>query len=183
MTNAKPIIKNDDYREYAPAPRLPGLDPERLKGTNVNPATLLATDFLNPFNEIEMVIEMLPGIPEYYEEIVGWKPRSYCEHFARSALPHAALALEAYDYLPEGLRELFENVVDRLNETTTRVIHSAGIALETQDPDIIVYSCAGASAELRALIKEAGSLINGTALRKSQANGASPTAVDSFFDN
>jgi len=183
MTNAKRIVRNEDEGEIADAPRAPAFDHERLKGTNINPKTFLASDFLNHFNGVEMVIEMLPQMPEYFEELLAWKPRSYREHFAQSSLRDAKMALEAYDHAPTELREMFEHTVHRLNETAERAIHSAGIALTTEDPDIIAFSCAGAAGELRALIGEAGGLINGTAMRDSRPNRASQDAVDAFFDN
>ena len=37
---------------------------ERIRGTNVNPRTLLATDYLNHFNEVLMLIELVPDDPE-----------------------------------------------------------------------------------------------------------------------
>jgi hypothetical protein len=183
MTNANRIIENKDDGQIAEAPCAPAFDRERLKGTNINPTTFLATDFLNHFNGVEMAIEMLSQMPEYFEELLAWKPRSYLEHFARSSLRDAKLALEAYEHAPVELRAMFEDTVNRLNDTARRAIHSAGIALSTEDPDIIAFSCAGAAGELRALIGEAGSLINGTTLRDARPNGASQDAVDAFFDN
>ena len=50
---------------------------ERLKGTNVNEQSFLATDYLNHFNEILMLIEMLPEMPEMAEELFEWEPKSY----------------------------------------------------------------------------------------------------------
>lgn len=183
MTNTNPVVKNQTCRESAETPAAKGFERDRLKGTNVNPKTLLATDYLNHFNVVEMIIEMIPELPEYFEELIAWQPRSYREHFARSSLRDAGLALEAYNHVPESLRATFEALAARLNETATRAIHSAGIALETQDPEIIAFSCAGAAGELRALIGEAGSLINGTALRVAKPDGGDQEIIDALFDN
>jgi hypothetical protein len=182
MRNANRIVKTEDDGEIAETPCAQAFDRRRLKGTNINPTTFLATDFLNHFNGVEMVIEMLPQMPEYFEQLLAWKPRSYREHFARSSLRDARLTLEAYENAPAELRAMFEDTVNRLNETSRRAIHSAGIALATEDPDIIAFSCAGAAGALRALIAEAGSLINGTALRDAKPNGGRQVAVDAFFD-
>jgi hypothetical protein len=37
---------------------------DRLEGTNINQSTLLATDYLNRFNEVVMMIEMIPDMPD-----------------------------------------------------------------------------------------------------------------------
>ena len=58
------------------------LDPARLDGTNINPVTGLATDFLNHFNEAIMLLEVLPMAPECKADILAWRPMSYREHFA-----------------------------------------------------------------------------------------------------
>lgn len=183
MTKTNRIINNRACRKGARPPGTGGFERERLKGTNVNPTTLLATDYLNHFNVVEMIIEMIPELPEYFEELIAWQPRSYREHFARSSLRDAALALEAYKHVPKEVRATFEKLSERLNQTATRAIHSAGIALETEDPEIIAFSCAGAAGELRTLINEAGSLINGTALRLAQPDGGAQDVVDALLDN
>ena len=42
---------------------------ERARGSNVNDQTLLATDYLNHFNEVVMLLEMLPDMPEMLDEV------------------------------------------------------------------------------------------------------------------
>jgi len=183
MTKTNRLINNRDYPQGGGMAGAGGFERDRLKGTNVNPTTLLATDYLNHFNVVEMIIEMIPELPEYFEELIAWQPRSYREHFAHSSLRDAGLALEAYNHVPKKLRASFEELVGRLNETATRAIHSAGIALETKDPEVIAFSCAGAAGELRALIAEAGNLINGTTLRIAKPDGGSQDIVNALFDN
>ena len=39
-----------------------------VRGKNINETTLLATDYLNHFNEIIMVLELVPDMPECLEE-------------------------------------------------------------------------------------------------------------------
>jgi len=172
MANVSATVRSDEEFADAVAPCPAELVRERLKGTNINPATLLATDFLNPFNEVEMVLDLLPSCPEYFEEIASWRPRNYRDHFAHSSLRHGKLALEAYDYVSAEVRDMFDDVVDRLNRTTERAIATVRKALATADSCLIATSCAGAAGELRALIGEAGGVINGTALRKVKPNGS-----------
>ena len=37
---------------------------KRARGSNVNEQTLLATDYLNHFNEVVMLLEMQPDMPD-----------------------------------------------------------------------------------------------------------------------
>src|SRR3546814_16977921 len=45
-----------------------------VRGKNINQNTLLATDYLNHFNEIIMLLEMVPSMPECYRNAVEWRP-------------------------------------------------------------------------------------------------------------
>ena len=53
----------------------------RLADANINPATGLATDYLNHFNEAIMLLEMPSSCPECRDDFLGWRPLSYREHF------------------------------------------------------------------------------------------------------
>ena len=62
----------------------------------VNPASGIANDYLNLFNEIVMLIEQLPTMPELIDDIKAWKPTSYEDYFIHSPLPGRESAIEAY---------------------------------------------------------------------------------------
>ena len=47
---------------------------KRLEGSNVSPQTFLATDYLNHFNEVVMLLGMLGDMPEMFEDIAAWRP-------------------------------------------------------------------------------------------------------------
>ena len=68
---------------------------ERLQGTNINTSTLLATDYLNHFNEVIMLIEMVPDMTDIIEDVLAWQPRPYVQHFADSGFQDQDLAIEA----------------------------------------------------------------------------------------
>jgi hypothetical protein len=55
-----------------------------LVGAHINPATGLATDYLNHFNEAIMLLEMLSSCPECRADLFVWQPMSYREHFEAS---------------------------------------------------------------------------------------------------
>ena len=67
-------ISGDDTPEYLSFKK-------QVKGTNIIEQTLLATDYLNHFNEIVMLLEMVPDMPEIIEEAKEWTPKSYTDHF------------------------------------------------------------------------------------------------------
>ena len=56
----------------------------RARGANINEQTLLATDYLNHFNEIVMTLEMIPDMSELLEEAQTWLPKGYREHLGDS---------------------------------------------------------------------------------------------------
>lgn len=87
----------------------------RVDGTNISPQTLLATDYLNHFNEIVMLIDMIPDMPDMVEECKQWQPCSYKEHFAQSSFKDRQLAIEAYDAVPGKYLRPFEETLNNLN--------------------------------------------------------------------
>src|SRR3546814_16752458 len=74
-----------------------------VRGTNINATSLLATDYLNHSNEVVMVLELVPDMPEIIEEAAAWPPVTYIQHFAASALSARELAIWAYEKAPTAL--------------------------------------------------------------------------------
>lgn len=100
-----------------PPDELTGFEEYRVKvaGTNISSQTLLATDYLNHFNEIVMLLDMVPDMPDMIEECKMWQPKSYQEHFADSTFKDKQLAVEAYDRVPTKFRRPFEETINHLN--------------------------------------------------------------------
>ena len=44
---------------------------DRLLGTNINSVTLLATDYLDHFNEVIILIEMVADMPDMIEDVLA----------------------------------------------------------------------------------------------------------------
>src|SRR5882672_7599157 len=97
----------------------PALEPARLDGTNINPATGLATDFLNHFNEAIMLLEMLPVAPDCKEDLLAWRPMSYVEHFAATNFKHRDLAIAAYEQADPLFRHQLDQIADLMDPTIT----------------------------------------------------------------
>lgn len=105
----------------------------------VNPASGLANDYLNLFNEIVMMIEQLPAMPELIGDILQWRPVTYQDYFAKSILPGRASALEAYGALDATFRRDFEAVVADLDRRAVGAV----VAIRRQHK--LHSSCASAS--------------------------------------
>jgi hypothetical protein len=134
---------------------------ERVRGTNISETTLLATDYLNHFNEIVMLLEMVPDMPELFEEAVAWQPKSYVEHFAGSSSPFSALALELYPHVPACYREPFETTIGQLDAVIARTLRLAENALAKQDLRALRHRITVAVGMMRRLVDVAGGIIHG----------------------
>jgi hypothetical protein len=136
---------------------------ERRASALVNPASGLANDFLNVYNEILMLIEMLPTMPELADDIVTWRPASYRAYFLQSQLPGRMEALEAYARLDPAFRGLFEASVENLAECGVASVNAIGraIAAGAEDGDAqIAALCTRCGARLRARLHATEQLVN-----------------------
>lgn len=87
----------------------------RLAQANINADSFLATDYLNHFNEITMMLEMVADMPDMLEDTQDWAPKSYQDHFRDSGFQQKGLAIEAYEKCPEVFKAPFDAAVDGLN--------------------------------------------------------------------
>lgn len=85
--------------------------------TGIDPVTGLATDFLNQFNEVAMMLDMLAADPSLIEDIERWEARDYATHFAGSGFTDCHLILEAYALSPSLTRRRFEQMYRDLVDT------------------------------------------------------------------
>jgi hypothetical protein len=88
----------------------------RVAGANIDPKTLLATDYLNHFNEMVMLIDMIPDMPDMIEDVKQWAPRDYRADFEQSTFAARHLAIEAYEHAPAAYRRPFEETVRQLDQ-------------------------------------------------------------------
>src|SRR6266481_5092137 len=89
----------------------------RVAGTTIDDGTLLSTDYFNSFNEVIMLLGMLPDMPDMIDDIKAWRFITYEEHFRASGLPFAGLAIEAYAHVPPEVRDRFERTVEAMHAT------------------------------------------------------------------
>lgn len=130
-------------------------------GTNVNAISLLATDYLNHFNEALMLAELLVDMPDMVDEFAAWQPKHYRDHFRESGIADRELAVEAYDVSPSEYRDPFDNTVSMINKQLTLLQKSLNqekdALLSGAKNDFLLSKCE----LIRTLIDKAGGIING----------------------
>lgn len=140
----------------------------QLEGTNINADTLLATDYLNHFNEVVMLLEMLPDMPECLDDIKDWTPKSYADHFRDSVFSDRNLAVEAYDFVPDEYRAPFEKIVANLNSVIIGAVAHCEKAFEAAGEEGLRVAVAGAIPGIQALLDMASAIINGAVVSLDQ---------------
>lgn len=136
----------------------------------ISPETGLTTDFTNVFNEIIMLLEMLPDWPEALDETRPWKSFDYVEHFASSHYVDKALIIEAYELAPMHLRIALGAMIDAANAMLL-----ADLPL-LQDPTTRDMAQAAVLAQaLRSLVAAMTAIVNGVVGTSAQ------DSVDNLF--
>ena len=133
----------------------------RLRGTNIHEETFLATDYLNHFNEIVMLLDMIPDMPECLEDARAWRPKTYEEHFRDSSFSDKELAIEAYRRAPERFRKPFDETVATMNRLVGKSLERIEAAVASQDRAATERATSAASRGLQKLIDMAGAIIHG----------------------
>lgn len=138
----------------------------RLAEAHINPATGLATDYLNHFNEAIMLLEMAAESSDCCDDLRNWQACGYREHFRQSSLKARDLAIAAYDTADPVARDM----LDALAGTMTTVIdHARGRLVNETDPARARVAVERAAAWLRLLVAQAGAVINNQRLAASDA--------------
>ncbi len=134
---------------------------EKVKGTNINEHTLLATDYLNHLNEPVMLLEMVADAPELLEELAAWRPKSYVEHFAGSAFADKDLAIRAYAVAPEAFREPFDRTIESAGRCIVSTVEALVQLSADGRTDEVRTTATEVTAILGELIDRASSIIHG----------------------
>ena len=127
----------------------------------LSPITGLANDYLNVFNEILLVLEFLPSMPEMTDEVLAWRPRGYREYFQHSPLPGAREAARRYEMVDPTLRARFESLLGRLNDIALGA--QSRVAEEMNGPNFpesIAERCEASAEAMRAGLAYVARLIN-----------------------
>ena len=127
----------------------------------VNPVSGLANDYLNLFNEIIMLVENYPVMPELGDAIRAWVPVSYREYFRASSLPGRASALEAYECIEPGLRQAFEAILAEIAHLASGAAAQVGhFGADEHLHDLMASFCAQTSAAMMSCLARATHIVN-----------------------
>ena len=160
------------------------------EGTNINQKTLLATDYLNHFNEVIMLLEMLPTAPaELAAELANWQHETYEEHFTHSGFREKDLAIAAYKHAPADIRHAFDSVTDDLSRDLSTLLRDVMSKVEANDQAALAELCMGAIPALQSKLERAIAIVNGEIEPTDDAqaevcpvSGAHQAAVDEIFE-
>ena len=130
------------------------LSAEALAAANVHPESGLATDYLNHFNEVAMLLEMLGDMPDMAEEVLDWAPCAYAEHFQRTGYAGADTVIAAWDAAPHALKAHFETIIAALNDALSEA------QAKLRDDDA-AGAAALAASDLEPLLAAARAVVNG----------------------
>jgi hypothetical protein len=146
-----------------------------IQGTTIDASTLLSTDYFNLFNEVIMLLGMLPDMPDMLEDVAAWKFKTYVEHFQTSGLAFAPVAIEVYPHAPASAREHFEQTIHKMREmieearTVLRDEMAAGNMDRFADKAIIY------SMELQQMVDTGSAIVHG------QEAVLDQSAIDDLF--
>jgi hypothetical protein len=148
-------------------------DPALMAAANICPVTGLATDYLNHFNEIAMLVDMAGDMPDAVDEILAWRPRSYRDHFHLTGFRERELAIEAYEACPPSMRAPFDEACAAIADAILQIQDelSAGVTDPADLP--------GRAANLYDLIGAANGCILG---RDAPDSSSEQAAIDALFD-
>lgn len=156
-----------------------------IPGTNINESTLLASDYLNHFHELVMLLEALSSEPEgFAEDLLAWRPLTYEEHFTQSGFRDKNLAIAAYRRAPPRVRARFDEAVALLHGEALTLVATVGGELDSGGD--LEKTCLDAASRLRVLIDQANAIANGEVPAErgeteAQGETSSQAAIDALF--
>ncbi len=134
----------------------------RAAASNLDPTTLLATDYLNHFNEVVMLIEMVPDMPEILEDAKAWQPKAYVDHFRDSSIADKDIAVEAFDHVPPQYKEPFETTIRQLDNLVATSVSRLEIDAAGGNPDLLRENATALSQVIQRLLDVASGIIHGS---------------------
>lgn len=156
------------------------LDPARMAEANINPATGLATDYLNHFNEAIMMLELIPSMPACIDDLMEWKVMTYREHFLAATQKHRDDVLVAYDTADPQARVMLDEIADTMSSILAATRDALRLDLS---PTVAGGLAREAAYQLKPLVARAGAVINGLKVSGDiPLAGVAQAAVDAILD-
>jgi hypothetical protein len=156
------------------------LDPAHLAGANINPATGLATDYLNHFNEAIMLLELVAAMPDCIDDLLVWQPMSYREHFLASGQIHRDLAIAAYEVAEPRARRRLDELANAMNAILVATREALRIKVPASAAAMFAQD---AATQLKPIVARAGAVINGrAALDDTTPDDTTQAVVDAIME-
>ncbi len=168
-----------------------------VASANINQQSLLATDYLNHFNEVAMIMEMLPDMPDFVGDVKSWEHKSYKQHFQENTFSDKELAVAAYDCVPTPYLVAFEGASGQAAKLVVSSVAQLEAAIQTGERERIEIVTKEVCAGIEDLMSNMRSIINGelgtlaqddidamlSEPESSVADDTSPDALDSAADD
>lgn len=148
----------------------------RIEGTNIDPRSLLSTDYFNHFNTVIMLFGMLPDAADLLDEIDAWQYIDYVKHFQESGLDFAPLAIEAYAAAAPKTRQAFDKKIDEIRTFIEMSRLGMRQLLENGETDRFKHMAIRVSRHLQQLVDDGGAIVHGSEATMDQG------AVNALFD-
>ncbi len=140
-----------------------------VRGKNIHEETLLATDYLNHFNEVIMLIGMIPDMSDCLQDAKAWQPKSYEEHFRDSAFVDKELAILAYENSPRRFRIPFDNTIAQMNDMVAAGLLRIEEAMTAGNSAKLADVVVNVSRNLQRFVDTASAIIHGAHRAMDQA--------------
>ena len=134
---------------------------QKVAGTNIDPRSLLSTDYFNTFNSAVMIFDMLPDAPDLLDEVDQWQFYNYVDHFKNSGLDFAPLAIEAYEFVPPDIKMKFERKIEGMRVFVEEAAHTLRRLYGAGDMQIFNDFARQATELFRGMMEEGSSLVHG----------------------
>jgi hypothetical protein len=148
---------------------------ERVRGTTIDGSTLLSTDYFNLFNEVIMLLGMLPDMPDMLDDVDAWQFKTYQQHFETSGLAFAPIAIEVYPHAPAETLEKFEANTRKLHAMIEEARQILRATLESGQIDSFGDKALTFSMELQQLVDTGSAIVHG------QDGVLDQSAIDNLF--
>lgn len=132
-----------------------------VRNTTINDTTLLSTDYLNHYNELVMLLEMVPDMPDMLEEVAAWEPKTYQEHFHDSVFQHKDLAIWAYENAPEEFRHPMDEQIARIDAQIEKGLPRLADLAKQGESALLANEAVELTRELRRDLDRLSAIING----------------------
>lgn len=150
-------------------------NPDRLRAANINPVTGLATDYLNHYNEVAMLIATLADMPDMRDQVLAWTPVGYARHFGRTGFAARGLAIAGWLVADRDVKAQFRAVRAELEDRIAQAQHRLSVMPERAS------EIAREAPAIFADIARLGGVINGGTGSPLLQQSAAQDLVDSLF--